>query len=159
VDGTTTTGLVIRPADLEEPQTRALLALHLAGMHENTPAEHVHALDLSALQRPELTVWSAWRGDAVAGIGALKDHGGGLGEIKSMRTHPDHLKAGVGAAILLHILAEARTRGLTRLSLETGAGEGFAAALRLYERHGFQYGDAFADYRPSEYCQFMHLDL
>lgn len=159
MDGTTTAGLAIREADLSELQTRRLLALHLAGMHENTPPEHVHALDLDALRVPELTVWSAWRGDRLAGIGALKDHGRGRGEIKSMRTHPDHLKAGVGAAILVHIMAEARRRGMTRLSLETGVGEPFAAALRLYERHGFAYGGAFADYRPSEYCQFMHIDL
>ena len=158
MDGSTT-GLVLRTADLDEPQTRALLALHLAGMHANTPAEHVHALDLSALQAPELSVWTAWRGDRVAGVGALKDHGGGLGEIKSMRTHPDHLGQGVGAAVLLHIMAQARARGLTRLSLETGVGEPFAAALRLYARYGFEYGGAFAQYEPSEYCQFMHLAL
>jgi len=163
MDGTirdgTTMALVIREDDISGAETQALLALHLAGMHANTPAEHVHALDLSALRAPGITVWTAWRGQAIAGIGALKDHGGGLGEIKSMRTHPDHLGTGVGAAILRHIMAQARVQGLRRLSLETGRGPEFAAALGLYERHGFAYGDAFADYEASEYCQFMHLDL
>src|SRR4051812_34801138 len=112
--------LVIREDDLTGDATRALLALHLSGMHENTPAGHVFALDLSGLQAPNVTVWSAWDGDSVAGIGALKELGDGTAEVKSMRTHPAHLRRGVGAAVLERIIGEARARGLTRLSLETG---------------------------------------
>ena len=140
-------------------QVRDLLALHLSGMHASTPAEHVFALDLTGLQAPEVTVWSAWRGPAIAGIGALKALDGGAGEIKSMRTHPDHLRAGVGAAILERIIAEARGRGLSRLSLETGRGPDFEAALAMYEKRGFRYGDAFGDYEASAFNQFMHLAL
>ena len=158
MDGTSM-GIVIREDDLSGQPTRDLLALHLAGMQETAPPENVFALDLSGLQKPEITVWTAWRSEAVAGVGALKDLGGGVGEIKSMRTHPDHLRAGVGAAILNHIVDAARRRGMTRLSLETGRGPMFEAALALYERHGFEYGAAFADYAPSEFNQFMHLDL
>jgi putative acetyltransferase len=149
----------VREDDLSGEPTRALLALHLAGMHANTPAGHVFALDLGGLRAPGVTVWSAWRAGTIAGIGALKDHGGGLGEIKSMRTHPDHLRAGVGAAILEHIIGEARARGMTRLSLETGRGEAFEAALALYARRGFRHGGAFADYVASDFNQFMHLAL
>ena len=140
-------------------QVRDLLAVHLSGMHASTPAEHVFALDLTGLQAPEVTVWSAWRGAAIAGIGALKALGGGVGEVKSMRTHPDHLRAGVGAAILERIIAEAQGRGLSRLSLETGRGPDFEAALAMYEKRGFRFSEAFGDYEGSEFNQFMHLAL
>ena len=153
------TPLDVRLDDLSGPQTRDLLALHLSGMQANTPAGHVFALDLSGLQAVEVTVWSAWRGGAIAGIGALKELGGGAGEIKSMRTHPDHLRQGVAAAVLEHIVGEARRRGLTRLSLETGRGAAFEPALALYRRRGFANGEAFADYEASAFNQFLHLEL
>jgi len=153
------TGIVIREERDWGEQVRSLLALHLAGMHASTPPEHVFALDLSGLQAIEVTVWSAWRGEAIAGLGALKALDGGVGEVKSMRTHPNHLRQGVAAAILERIIAEARGRGFTRLSLETGRGPEFEAALAMYERWGFRYGEAFADYQPSDFNQFMHLAL
>lgn len=151
--------LTLREDDLSGQPTRDLLALHLSGMQAHTPAGHVHALDLSGLQTPDVTVWTAWRGDAIAGIGALKMLGDGSAEIKSMRTHPDHLRQGVAAAILDTIIAEARRRGVTRLSLETGSGEAFEPALTLYRRRGFTSGGAFSDYVASDFNQFMHLDL
>lgn len=151
--------LTIREDDLSGQPTRDLLALHLSGMQAHSPPGHVHALDLSGLQTPDVTVWTAWRGDLVAGIGALKMLGDGSAEIKSMRTHPDHLRQGVAAAILDTIVGEARQRGVTRLSLETGSGEAFEPALTLYRRRGFTSGGAFSDYVASDFNQFMHLEL
>jgi putative acetyltransferase len=151
--------LAIRQDDLSGEQTRALLRLHLAGMHASSPPGHVFALDLSGLRAPGVTVWTAWDGERVAGIAALKEHDAGVGELKSMRTHPDHLRKGVAAALLEHIIGEARRRGLSRLSLETGSGPAFEPALALYRRRGFEDGAAFADYSPSAFCQFLHLDL
>ena len=133
--------------------------LHLAGMHANSPVGHVFALDISALQAPGVTVWSAWAGEAIAGIGALKALGDGTGEIKSMRTHPDHLRRGVGAAILEQIIVAAHGLGMTRISVETGSGPTFDAALALYRRRGFQSGGAFGDYEASAFNQFMFLAL
>ncbi|MGH6972335.1 MAG: GNAT family N-acetyltransferase, partial [Caulobacteraceae bacterium] len=117
------------------------------------------ALDLSGLQAPGVTVWTAWRGEAIAGIGALLDLGGGEGELKSMRTHPDHLRTGVAAALLERIIAEARARGMARLSLETGDGPHFEAALALYRRRGFTPCPPFADYEPSDFNQYFRLEL
>lgn len=151
--------LTIREDDLTHPQTLALLALHLGGMADNSPPGHSFALDVSGLKAPGVRVWSAWDGEAIAGIGALKDLGDGGGELKSMRTHPDHLRKGVGAAILEHILAEARRRGLSRVSLETGSGEAFEPALELYRRRGFESCGAFGDYVASAFNQFMRLEL
>ena len=128
-------------------------------MQANSPAGHVFALDLSGLEVPDVTVWSAWVGEAIAGIGALKDFGDGGGEIKSMRTHPDHLRKGVGAAILDRIIEDARVRGLWRLSLETGSGPSFEPALAMYRKRGFQSGGQFSNYQASAFNQFMHLAL
>lgn len=149
----------IREDDLSSEQTQALLALHLAGMYDTSPPEHVHALDVDGLTAPDVTMWTAWEGGAILGCGALRELDPAAGEIKSMRTHPDHLRRGVGGAILVHILGVARGRGYLRVSLETGGGPDFDAAVALYLKHGFTFGEAFADYQPGEFSQFLHLDL
>jgi putative acetyltransferase len=151
--------LAIREDDLSGEATQALLALHLSGMHANSPPGHVFALDLSGLKAPGVTIWTAWDGEDVAGIAALKELGGGAGEIKSMRTHPNHLRKGVAAALLDHVVAEARWREMRRLSLETGRGPAFEPALALYRSRGFADGEAFGDYVRSDFNQFLHLDL
>jgi putative acetyltransferase len=147
----------IRQDDLTGEPTRALLALHMAGMLADTPPEFAFVLDLSGLQRPEITVWTVWDGDEVAG--ALKDLGDRSGELKSMRTAPAHLRKGVAAALLDHLIAEGRARGYSRLSLETGTAASFDPAVALYRSRGFRPGEPFADYEPSAFNQFMHLAL
>jgi len=149
----------IREDDLSREATRHLIRLHLQQMYANSPPDCVYALDLSGMKRPDVTVWSAWSGDAIAGIGALKDLGEHCGELKSMRTHPQFLRRGVASALLEHIIRVARTRGMTRISLETGTGPAFEAALSLYRRRGFVDGNAFAQYQPSTFNQFLHLSL
>jgi putative acetyltransferase len=149
----------IRQDDLSSEQVRTLLALHLSAMHLNSPPGHVFALDLSGLKAPEITVWSVWDRSELLGIGALKALYDSSGEIKSMRTHPDHLRKGVGAALLSHIIAEAHRRGYRRLSLETGGGPSFEPALALYRKHSFTDGEAFGDYIRSDFNRFLHLEL
>ena len=145
--------------DLTSEQSRSLLALHLAGMHARSPLEPVFALDLSGLKVPDVTVWSAWRDDRIASIGAMKLLGGAQAEVKSMRTHPDFLRMGAAAALLDTIINAARANGVTRLSLETGSGPRFEPALALYRKRGFRPGGAFSDYEASEFNQFFLLDL
>jgi putative acetyltransferase len=128
-------------------------------MQGASPPGTAFALDLSGLQAPEITVWTAWIDDELAGVGALKALKDGTGEIKSMRTHPSHLRKGVAAKLLLHIIAQAKARGFKRLSLETGSGPTFDPALALYRRHGFKNGAAFSDYEASDFNQFLHLAL
>lgn len=151
--------LSIRLDNLSSEQTRALIAYHRADMRDNSPPSHSFALDLSGLQTPDVTMWSAWDGDRIAGICALKRHDEERGELKSMRTHPDHLRRRVAAALLEHVIAAARAGGLKILSLETGSGPTFEPALDLYRKRGFENGEAFADYEPSEFNQFLHLHL
>lgn len=149
----------IRTDDLTDSRTQDLLRIHLAGMHENSPPGHVFALDLSGLKRPDVTLWSAWDGEAICGIGALRQLGPSTGEVKSMRTHPDHLRKGVGRLLLDHIINAADTRGIRQLSLETGRGPAFEAAVTLYRARGFVEGEAFGDYVRSDFNRFFHMNL
>lgn len=148
----------VQEDDLSRDETKQLLALHLSGMQDNSPEGSVFALDLSGLQDPAVTVWTAWCDGQIASVGALKELDA-CGEIKSMRTHPAFLRTGAGSAILDHILAEAKRRGLKRISLETGSGEAFEPALALYRKRGFVEGGAFSNYEKSAFNQFLHLDL
>jgi len=150
---------ILKHADFDDDRVKALLTRHLEGMHANTPPGHVFALDWSGLRKPEISFYALWDGDELLGFGALKQLDATAGEIKSMRTADAHLRKGVAAAILDHIIAEARTRGYKRLSLETGQGAAFEPALSLYRKRGFANGGAFGDYEKSPFNQFLHLDL
>jgi putative acetyltransferase len=144
---------------LDDARVKALLIRHLEGMHANSPPGHVFALDWPALQKPEISFYALWEGEDLLGVGALKELEPRAGEIKSMRTADAHLRKGVGAMILECIIAEARRRGYTRLSLETGSGAAFEPALELYRKYGFTEGGAFGDYEKSSFNQFLHLEL
>jgi len=151
--------MIIVPGDFENAQLLALLRLHLAGMHANSPPESVNAFDLSGLKAPDVSVYTAWRDDKLLGMAALKELDSATGEIKSMRTDPAHLREGVAVALLDHILSVANERGYRRLSLETGSGEAFEPALALYRKNGFVNGEAFGGYEVTSFNQFLHLDL
>ena len=149
----------IRVDDLRGAQIIRLLEEHLRNMHEITPAESVHALDLSGLRRPEVTMWSAWEGAELLGCGALKALDERHGELKSMRTARAHLRKGVASGILRVMLAEAKSRAYRRLSLETGSMAAFEPARTLYARFGFQPCGPFADYTDDPNSYFMTLEL
>lgn len=151
--------MIVRRDDLTGADTLALLELHLRAMHAHSPAGSVFALDPRGLRQPDIEVWSAWAGDRIAGIGALRKLSPGQGEIKSMRTHPDFLRRGVADAILDAIVQRARELGLQRLSLETGSGPAFDPAIAFYRARGFVPGDAFGDYTGSDFNQFFHCSL
>lgn len=149
----------ILEGQLENEQVVALLRAHLAGMYESGPPGSVYALDLDGLKAPEISVYTAWHDDDLLGIGALKEIAADAGEIKSMRTDPEHIRKGVAARLLEHMLDVARKRGYRRVSLETGSGPPFEAALSLYRKYGFVNGEAFGDYIHSDFNQFLHLEL
>lgn len=144
---------------LDDPRVIALLQFHVEAMHAHSPPGTVHALDVDRLRAPDISFWSAWEGDQAIGCGALREIGADHGEIKSMRTHPDHLRKGVGAALLNTILDTARRHRYRMLSLETGSGEAFEPALGLYRRYGFEEGEPFEDYEATEFNRYYHLAL
>jgi putative acetyltransferase len=149
----------IIPGDFQHPKVQALLKHHLEQMHANSPPGSVFALDWSGLQKPEISFYTLWEGEDLLGCGAVKDLGDATGEIKSMRTHPEHLRKGVSEKILLHIVETANTRNYRSLFLETGSGPAFDPALALYHKHGFLNCGPFADYEKSSFNQFMQLQI
>jgi putative acetyltransferase len=147
--------VTFRVDDLSGAPTRALIARHLAGMHEHSPPESVHAFDVDKLRQPGVTFWSAWLFGELAGCGALKQLDAERGEIKSMRVADPFLGRGIGRAILNHIMGEARGRGLRTLWLETGSGAAFTPAQRLYESAGFARCGPFDGYVEDPFSVFM----
>lgn len=145
--------------DLTRPQVHALLQEHLDNMYELSPPEQVFALDLNKLRAPEITFLSAWDGDTLLACGALKALSPSAGELKSMRTPKALRRRGAGRAILDELLALARQRGYTTLSLETGSHPAFEPAQRLYASRGFQPCGAFGSYREDPHSVFMRLRL
>lgn len=137
----------------------ALLTEHLTDMHATSPAESVHALDIAALSGDEITFVTAREGGPLLGCGALKRIAPDHGEIKSMRTTYAARGRGVAAAVLTWLLAEARALGMDRVSLETGTQDYFAAAHRLYRRHGFVDCEPFGDYAPDPHSCYLTISL
>ena len=149
----------IKIDDLSGEKINELIRTHLAGMAENSPPESIHALNVAKLKQPNITFYSAWEGDELLGCGALKELTATHGEIKSMRTAEKHVRKGVARAILQHLLNEAKTRGYTKVSLETGSMDAFLPARRLYETFGFTYCEPFDQYRDDPNSKFMTLNL
>jgi putative acetyltransferase len=153
------TALRIVHGGLDDPRVVALLQLHLNRARAETAPGSAHALDLSGLRTPEVSFWSVWEGDELLGVGALKQLTAEHGEVKSMHTAEAARGRGVGSALVRHIMAEARTRGMRRLSLETGSWPYFLPARALYARHGFVECGPFGDYREDPNSVFMTIEL
>ena len=149
----------IRTGDLDSPEVIQLLREHLAGVALHSPPESIHALGLASLRNPDMTFWSVWEGGQLMGCAAIKELVAGHGEIKSMRTAAAHLRKGVAALLMRHILDEARRRSYRRLSLETGSMDGFAPARQLYASFGFTPCGPFADYVEDPNSVFMMRDV
>ena len=145
--------------DLDSSDVRALLALHFASLQSMSPAEACHVLPAEGLSSSSISFWSVREDRTLLGFGALKELTPEHGEIKSMRTAPHMLGRGVGTSMLIHLVAQARSRGYNRLSLETGSTERFSAALRLYQREGFVTCGPFGGYKDTPFTAFLTREL
>jgi putative acetyltransferase len=144
---------------LDDPRVQTLLAHHFNTARAETALGSAHALDLNGLKSADIRFWSAWDGDRVIAVGALKRLSESHGEIKSMHTEQSHRRNGVGSAMLRHIIADARQMGLSRLSLETGSWPFFNPAREFYRQHGFAECPPFGSYVPDPNSVFMTLEL
>ena len=151
--------MLIRTDDITHPAIIQLLQEHLQSMTLHSPPESIHALDLDALRQPEITFWSAWDEEELLGCAALKQIDPTHGEVKSMRTATAHLRKGVAAGLMQHLLDEAERRSYHRLSLETGSASAFAPAHQLYAHFGFVFCKPFGDYVEDPYSVFMTREL
>ncbi|WP_374457140.1 GNAT family N-acetyltransferase [Nocardioides sp.] len=151
--------MTITRADFGDPRLAAFLQAHLDDMEPTAPAESRHALDLSGLDQPHVRMWVVTDADGIAGTAALANLGGGHEELKSMRTEPRARGRGVASGLLAHALADARARGVTRVSLETGSMAFFEPARRLYAAAGFVPCGPFGSYVEDPNSTFMTLAL
>jgi len=147
--------LTFHPGDLDSSDVKALLELHFGMMRSISPPEACHVLPADGLRDPGVTFWSARDDGELVGIGALKELAPDHGEVKSRRTSHRALGRGVGRAVLHQIVAEAKSRGYTRLSLETGCTKPFQAALSLYESEGFVPCGPFGGYSDTPFNRFF----
>ena len=141
--------------DLSGEEIAAFLNEHLSEVHSVGPPESQHALDIEGLRSPEVTLWAAREAGRLVGCGALKRLDATHAELKSMRTAPARRRSGVASALLEHLIAEAKRRGYSRLSLETGSFDLFEPARRLYLKYGFDYCKPSADYAEDPNSVFM----
>ncbi|MWB99746.1 GNAT family N-acetyltransferase [Agromyces sp. MMS17-SY077] len=128
-------------------------------MHATSPAESVHALDVTGLSAPSMSFWAAFDGESALGCVALKEHDPGFAELKSMRTDAAARGRGLGKLLLAHVLDVARERGYARVSLETGSEDFFIPARTLYAANGFVECGPFADYTLDPNSVYMTLEL
>jgi putative acetyltransferase len=149
----------IIPDDLTDSRVIDLLHYHLATALAQTAPGSAHALDLQELRSPDITFWTAWDSESLIATGALKQISHDHGEVKSMHTIATARRKGVASAVLQHIIAFARSRGISRLSLETGSWDYFGPAVALYRSHGFVECAPFAGYAPDPNSIFMTLEL
>jgi len=145
--------------DLQGPEVADLLAFHLAEMHALSPPCKVHAMPVERLRQPDVTFYSAWDGEALAAVGALREIDPTRGELKSMRATPAYRGKGAGEAILLHLVSQAERRGYSWLGLETGRPAAYLPAQSLYRKHGFSECEDFGDYVSDEFSICMSREL
>lgn len=151
--------ITIKVDDLTGNDIAQFLEEHLQDMRSVSPPESKHALDLTALKKPDITFWSIYKEEQLIGCGALKELSLEHGEIKSMRISTSQRGQGIAAQLLTHIIDEGRKRGYQMLSLETGSMDFFIPARRLYKKYGFIECKPFADYVEDKNSLFMNLIL
>ena len=152
--------VLIEVADPARADVRRLVQVHRDWSLRQTPPEFSHSVDPQALVESGITLFSARSPDGeLLGVGGLKQLDPGHGEIKTMHTAAHVRGSGVGRALLTALLAEARRRGYSRVSLETGTGDTFRPARNLYESAGFRPGPPFGGYANTEHNLCMTLPL
>lgn len=151
--------LRILPGNLDDPRVIDLLLLHITTARAQTARGSAHALDVTALRGPDIHVWTAWEGEELLAIGALRRLSTELGEVKSMHTASEARRRGAGSVMLRHIVDSARAMNLSRLALETGSWDYFIPARAFYRRHGFMECAPFGTYVADPNSVFMSLDL
>jgi putative acetyltransferase len=149
----------ITRADFSDPRLAAFLQAHLDDMEPTAPPESRHALDLSALQEPHVRLWVATDPDAIVGTAALAAIDDRHEELKSMRTEPRVRGRGVASRLIVHAVDDARSRGVERISIETGSMAFFEPARALYAKAGFVPCPPFGSYVDDPLSTFMTLEI
>ncbi len=134
-------------ANFDNPEVNELLIKHFIELRAASPEGSAHVLDIPGLKVPSIKFWSLWENNMLVGCGALKFIDKEHGEFKSIRIHDDFRKKGYGISVINHLIKEAKKLNVKRLSLETGAGDFFKPARKLFKQCGFETYRPFAHYK------------
>lgn len=141
--------------DFTGGEVLALLEEHLSDMYATSPPESVHALDVEALKASNITFFSGWKQQQLAGCVAIKTLDTHSAELKSMCTAKPFRGCGVASQLLLFALEHAKMKGFSSVSLETGTQDYFLAARTLYKKFGFVDCGPFGSYSIDPNSHFM----
>ena len=145
--------------NFEHPKVNDLLVKHFKELKSVSPEGSAHVLDISGLKDPSIKFWSIWEENTLIGCGALKFLDENHGEFKSIRVIDDFRKKGYGFKIINHLIEEAKKLDVKKLSLETGSGDFFLPARKLFQKVGFEKCSPFAHYKEDTNSCYMSLDL
>ena len=133
--------------NFDNPEVHELLTKHFVELRTASPEGSAHVLDIPGLKVPSIKFWSLWQNNMLMGCGALKFLDKTHGEFKSIRIHDHYRRMGYGINVINHLINEAKKLNITRLSIETGAGEFFKPARKLFKKCGFEHCEPFAHYK------------
>ena len=133
--------------NFDQPEVNKLLTKHFIELRAASPEGSAHVLDIPGLKVSSIKFWSLWKNEKIFGCGALKFLDKEHGEFKSIRIHDDFRSKGNGIKIIEHLIDEAKKLHIKRISLETGAGEFFDPARKLFEKCDFKPCGPFAHYK------------
>ena len=136
-----------------------LLKKHFIELRSVSPEGSTHVLDIEGLKDPSIKFWSLWENNELVGCGALKFLEKKHGEFKSIRVADKFRKTGVGKKIIDHLIEEAKKLEVSKLSIETGAGNFFLPARKLFSKFGFKKCSPFAHYKNDPNSCYYSLDL
>ena len=133
--------------NFDNPKVNDLLTKHFIELRNASPEGSAHVLDIPGLRVPSIKFWSLWENDKLMGCGALKFLDKTHGEFKSIRVHDNFRKKGNGIKVIKHLIEEAKKLKIKKLSIETGAGNFFIPAKKLFDSCGFKPCPPFAHYK------------
>ena len=133
--------------NFDNPEVNELLTKHFVELRAASPEGSAHVLDIPGLKVPSIKFWSLWDNEKLIGCGALKFLDKEHGEFKSIRIHDNFRKQGKGINVINHLINEAKKLKIKRLSIETGAGDFFIPARKLFKNTGFTICEPFAHYK------------
>tara|TARA_B100001540_G_C15428561_1_gene471108 strand:+ start:112 stop:567 length:456 start_codon:yes stop_codon:yes gene_type:complete len=145
--------------NFENAEVNELLKKHFIELRSVSPMGSTHVLDIEGLKDPSIKFWSLWENDKLVGCGALKFLEKNHGEFKSIRVADEFRKKGIGSRIINHLIEEAKKLQISKLSIETGAGEFFLPARNLFSKFGFKKCPPFAHYDEDPNSCYFSLSL
>ena len=145
--------------NFDNSEVNNLLKKHFIELRTVSPEGSTHVLDIEGLKDPSIKFWSLWENNELVGCGALKFLEKKHGEFKSIRVADKFRKTGVGKKIIDHLIEEAKKLEVSKLSIETGAGNFFIPARKLFSKFGFKKCSPFAHYKNDPNSCYYYLDL